>query len=401
MSGLHKKIKTFLLAVLMALPATVYAQIAEYSSRVIDAQTDEPLPMATVQGAAESTVTNIEGLFSVKADAGDVLKISYIGYKSVSIKASDIKANIKLKPADIQLKEVEVSPFTPTLEKIIKKSVKTLQKHHRKRANFLYRQTTEVDGTTSSMVEAFFNAYSTYNVYDMQLITGRYSENDKSPDKSFSHISNLYPLSQILLVSERSMPRFFGSRLMPIFKNYKKYFETDYDIIDDGERKVYSIRFVPHGNLPWAVFDGKVYVDAASLKLLRAEGRMRNVKIKTGYEIAENDTLPADLRFTVNFKEDSKAGEVESVSVVAEYENTEHKIAFSSILYNVGKRNVGKAIRADYKKDLRLQIDEIGYDRDFWRDNEIVKRTAVEEEIMRKKGLSEIESYLQIHPDEL
>ena len=97
----------------------------------------------------------------------------------------------------------------------------------------------------------------------------------------------------------------------------------------------------------------------------------------------------------------SAAKKDELIERLAEYENTEHKIVFSSILYNVGKRNVGKAIRADYKKDLRLQIDEIGYDRDFWRDNEIVKRTAVEEEIMRKKGLSEIESYLQIHPDEL
>ncbi|MBR6605518.1 MAG: carboxypeptidase-like regulatory domain-containing protein [Prevotella sp.] len=107
MSGLHKKIKTLLLVMLMALPATAFAQIAEYSSMVVDAETGEPLPMATVQGAAESTVTNIEGLFSIKADAGDVLKISYIGYKSVSIKAADIKSTIRPSPHSLLESECE------------------------------------------------------------------------------------------------------------------------------------------------------------------------------------------------------------------------------------------------------------------------------------------------------
>ena len=56
-------------------------------------------------------------------------------------------------------------------------------------------------------------------------------------------------------------------------------------------------------------------------------------------------------------------------------------------------RNVKIKTGYEIAENLRLQIDEIGYDRDFWRDNEIVKRTAVEEEIMRKKDLSEIERY--------
>ncbi len=129
MSGLHKNIKALLLVMLMALPATTFAQTAEYSARVVDAQTGEPLPMATIQGTKESTVANVEGQFSMKADAGDVLKISYIGYKSVSIKAADIKSAIRLHPADIQLKEVTVKSFTPTIEKVIRKSVEVLDKY--------------------------------------------------------------------------------------------------------------------------------------------------------------------------------------------------------------------------------------------------------------------------------
>ena len=107
MSGLHINIKTLLLVMLMALPATAFAQITEYSSRVVDARTGESLPMATIQGTKESTVANVEGQFSMKADAGDVLKISYIGYKSVSIKAADIKSTIRPSPHSLLESECE------------------------------------------------------------------------------------------------------------------------------------------------------------------------------------------------------------------------------------------------------------------------------------------------------
>ncbi len=383
MSGLHKKIKTFLLAVLMALPATVYAQMEEYSSRVVDAETGEPLPMATVQGAAESTVTNIEGLFSVKADAGDVLKISYIGYKSVSIKASDIKTRIRLKPADIQLKEIEVKPFTSTLRKIVKKSVSALSSNTHRRANYLYRQTTTVDGVTSSMVEAFFNANSAYNVCGMALITGSYSQSDKDTDSTLSYIASLYPLSEIVIVQNERVPLAYSMQLMPLNMDYDRYYDVSHETIDDGERKIYSIEFKPKGNYDMRVFDGKLFVDAQTLRLLKAEGRLLNVKVETDYNHFYAGVLNADVGFTVCFNEKSKYGEVQSVCISAEFKDMMHSQRFSSILYNVGDRNVGRAKWTRRKEDLRLQIDRMGYDKQFWRDNEIVKRTAVEAELAR------------------
>ena len=69
MFGLHKNIKTLLLALLMALPVTAFAQIAEYSSRVVDARTGEPLVSATVAVASDkATVTNGDGVFSINLD---------------------------------------------------------------------------------------------------------------------------------------------------------------------------------------------------------------------------------------------------------------------------------------------------------------------------------------------
>ena len=74
MSGLHKYMKALLWIMFMALPMTVQGQIADYSSRVVDAETGEPLVSATVAVASDkATVTNGDGVFSINADADDVL----------------------------------------------------------------------------------------------------------------------------------------------------------------------------------------------------------------------------------------------------------------------------------------------------------------------------------------
>ena len=367
---------------LMALPVTALAQIAGYSSRVVDAETGEPLPMATIQGTKESTVANVEGQFRMKAAAGDVLKISYIGYKSVSIKAADIKSAIRLHPADIQLKEVTVKSFTPTIEKVIRKSVEVLDKYGDTRSNFLYRQTTEVDGVPSSMVEAFFNASSCCAVSDMKLITGSYSERDKQQNDGYSHIANFYPFSQMQLVGKRKK-LWRDEMVIPLFEGYRQFYDTDHEVVDDGERKIFRISFKAREPIGRMMFEGQVFVDAKSYRLLMAKGKISNVRIIKDFGAAGGEKMPADVQVTIMFNEKSRYGEVQTVMVDAKYGKSFADYRFRSILYNVGKRNVGKVVDAKGTTDLRKQIEAIGYNKQFWKDNEVVKRTAVEAELAR------------------
>ena len=74
----------------MMISATALAQKRVYSGQVIDSQ-DEPIIGASVvqKGTSNGGVTDIEGNFRVSVDEGSTLVISYIGYATQEVKASD------------------------------------------------------------------------------------------------------------------------------------------------------------------------------------------------------------------------------------------------------------------------------------------------------------------------
>ena len=67
------------------------------SGKVVDVN-NEPLIGATVQvkGKQTGTITNIEGRFSVKVQAKDILVISYMGYTSQEMIASRLMERLSL-----------------------------------------------------------------------------------------------------------------------------------------------------------------------------------------------------------------------------------------------------------------------------------------------------------------
>lgn len=76
-----------LLALLLAVPA--FAQKVKIQGEVFDS-TDEPIIGATVmeRGTANGVVTDIDGHFAIDVPQGATLRISYVGYKTVEVKAT-------------------------------------------------------------------------------------------------------------------------------------------------------------------------------------------------------------------------------------------------------------------------------------------------------------------------
>ena len=82
---------------LMAMTLSVHAQHLHVDARIIDAKTGERLPFASVYiSGANSTISNAEGEFAIDADSTDVLRISYVGYKTVHLRAVDIGQEVLL-----------------------------------------------------------------------------------------------------------------------------------------------------------------------------------------------------------------------------------------------------------------------------------------------------------------
>jgi outer membrane cobalamin receptor len=100
--------KQFLIGLLMMFSSvTSFAQI---TGTVVDSETNEPLPGATVieQGTSNGVTTDFEGSFSFNVDAGTTLQVSFIGYGTQTIVAKD-GIVISLLPASNVLGEVVVT----------------------------------------------------------------------------------------------------------------------------------------------------------------------------------------------------------------------------------------------------------------------------------------------------
>lgn len=107
--------QAFLLTCMMLLSVGIYAQNILVKGIVLDSQTREPIIGGNVldtSSAANGTITDIDGQFSISVPKDAVLKISYIGYIPQEIKVTgDKPLEINLKEDSKTLSEVVVVGF--------------------------------------------------------------------------------------------------------------------------------------------------------------------------------------------------------------------------------------------------------------------------------------------------
>lgn len=121
-------------------PASAQYQIT-LKGIVLDKQTDEPLPFATITIAQSqiSVVTNEMGEFKFHIPEGSensIVQISYLGYKTIKIKANEIKpgeqATFRMESQEQQLREVEIKEKkskTPA-EDIVARAIRNIKKNY-------------------------------------------------------------------------------------------------------------------------------------------------------------------------------------------------------------------------------------------------------------------------------
>ena len=103
------KKQLFLLSVMALCAIGLQAQALTVTG-VVMAQ-DEPDPViganVTVKGTTTGTITDFDGNFTIQANAGDVLQVSFMGYKAQDVKVTNAgPLRITLVPDNVQLQEV-------------------------------------------------------------------------------------------------------------------------------------------------------------------------------------------------------------------------------------------------------------------------------------------------------
>src|SRR3982750_4725096 len=91
--------KSLLFMVMIISSHFVFSQKQTFTGTVTDAKTAEPISGVSVKvkGKAAGTMTAQNGSFSISAQPGDVLEISFVGFKTESVKlTSETKIAVAL-----------------------------------------------------------------------------------------------------------------------------------------------------------------------------------------------------------------------------------------------------------------------------------------------------------------
>lgn len=117
------KIYKYVLGIVLsfALLQTASAQSVNISGVITEKSTGLPIPGVSVaiKGAASGTQSNTEGKFALAAKAGDILRITFIGYstREVTVNSNQTTLNIALEETQNSLNEVVVTALNITREK--------------------------------------------------------------------------------------------------------------------------------------------------------------------------------------------------------------------------------------------------------------------------------------------
>ncbi len=384
-----------ILSILLAM-ARVSAQNTS-TARVVDETTDDALPLASVYiSASRYTITNQEGDFSIQADPSDMLRISYVGYNTKNVKASDLGSKVELKPYARMLQEVTVTPIDVVglLKKLVKKLKMEYAQFRFEQSNYFYRQVSSNDTTYNELFEAFFRSQSDIALRNFMLTTGRYG-NIESDDtlKPFYKFHNYYVTSSLAPILPD--PGVWKNLCLPLpYKWIKSYYNDLYNLSyailqgDDG-KKIIVVQFDEKAKGFSHVMTGRLMFDMDKLQLLSFRGKVHNELVSIRYRTSGSTSMfrycLRDIEIQMTYKHDRGFDEVASIGtrMVVDRGKDDYSSVYWSTLFNIGNYDIGKGT-STHKEDIYKALNERGNDEAFRKHYKIVKTTSTEEGIIKK-----------------
>ena len=367
-----------LFLIILAILTSLQIQAQRILEGVVkDKESGEVLPFAHIycQGRL-ATMSNSQGEFALVAAPSDVIRITFLGHKSVNIIASELPNVVWLKASMQYLPEVVVLPAYSLIKDITRKTAKALKKWKDEKSIYFFRQSTFVDGTQRNMMEAFFDAYCALRASSFKLITGRIAEGG-----DVFYGADLYKLSQIRLLAKDNKRVSYIETIVPLDLHFNDNYDTSISKVEYDGQILYEIQFSPNRASRFnKIVTGTLYVDAEQLLPVKMLGKIKNLTVvhRSIEGSIDGETLPIDISFDVSFSIERKFPEVTSVIINSAYKDKHHDYRFLSLLYNTGRDKLDSPKKSYYIFDLRKQIKKRRFNQEFWNSHETLKRTDLE-----------------------
>ncbi len=292
-------------------------QVITIRGRIVDAETNQPLVFAgiTVQGSNISTVTNLDGEFTLKLPGTETgnLEFSFIGYKNRVMAIEEMKTNgqrniIRLETALIPIREVVVKPLVP--EEIIEQVIRRFDENYPGVANDMtgfYRETIRKNRSYISigeaLVEIFKAPYQNSLRWDaVRIYKGRKSNDVEKMDTVLFKLQG-GPTTTLYLDVVKNPEMFLTREAL-----------TQYDLelsniamIDD--RSNYVINFYQKPSITTPLYQGRLFIDIETYAVAQAEFafNLENKELATSMFIRKKpvgmQVTPELTSYLVRFRE--------------------------------------------------------------------------------------------------
>ena len=378
-----------------------------FTGHVIDKQTGKGIPFASVYVSEDKgTIANEEGTFTITLEVSDSIRVSSIGYTTITLGAKDVPNVISLSPYASTLQEVTVLPIRDILDKIIKKLNKDFIQHNRTKSVYFLRQTIS-HSDKSDITEAFLSAFNSVCLRNIKCLNGqRYKKTQWTLSESSLLASNLQHLIEM-------GPRvceipFWQDATFPLGTMRRDYYwsvtgQQRYDIEDDYPyclqmysayiksftnaegREIYEIHIHKKASKKHkSIVNGIIYVDAKDYSLLQFEGNAHDLQIDISKDFWTT-SHPANIEIHSHYTHRRGFTEVEYVACTLEAAGMKCR----SIAYNLGKRKIktAKGKKVKLEDNLLDAIDRAGYDSTLWQQT-CIQRTEEEERIVKESMTS-------------
>ncbi len=376
-----------ILFLLLCLSALLRAQerLDSVGAVVLDAETGEPVPYVGVYVSPTcGTISNYDGEFCLQCLPSDVLRISYVGYRKVSFKASELPATIYMKPIASTLREITVTGADDIMYRLVRKMQKEAKKFKKAEAHYFYRLSTQYPGT-DELAEAFLTAKSCVQMRDLHFHSGSrglLSEGKiDNPDLKGLGRTDLHTFLRLAPISV-----YYGDwdfAVVPadivLSRKGKLYDVACTNFFEDDGTEISRIHVTGKpASRSYTILEGTLYVDRKKCELLRFDGQLQGLYLRF-YDHARRYATICQVGCTlhVDYRHDHGFTEIANMSGTLLKDN----VVLRYILFNLGEKemNFSKSFRVG--SNMMKAIDEAGYDSTLWAMTGIVKRTQAEERV--------------------
>ena len=255
-------------------PLAMMAQQVVVSGVVVDRKTGNPLRQVSISVGRISVVTNEDGDFTLKLnDMPSSVNISHLGYKTLRLTLKEGETEglkVRLEPTTIQLREIVVQNYNP--RELVDIAIDKIPENYSKVPELLkgfYRETAMKRKHYIYVAEGVEDMYKTpYNRGTARdrvaIVKGRRLLSQKAGDTLGIKVAG-GPVQAVIMDLVKNRDFLLNKEDLD---NYRFTMGTP-EYIND--RQQYVVQMEPFTVMEYALYHGKLYIDAERLSFTRIE----------------------------------------------------------------------------------------------------------------------------------